>query len=132
MILQSFIVYSGVAGRVSVIKSEIILPLVGFEGEVLRDSRNKPHPVPTWPPLAFLLGNPAAAVRVELRSLSVVDPRVTCFFAASRRDGHAHWHDDAEAACGVESDAGAEFVAEAECGTDFQGIAQVEGVERAH
>lgn len=49
-----------------------------------------------------------------------------------RRDCHPHRHDDAEAAGGVAADAGAEFVAKAEGGTDFQGVGQVARTEGDH
>ena len=60
--------------------------------------------------------------------------RWSCFdFAGgSRRDRHSHRHDDAESAGGVAADAGAEFVAQAKCAADFEGVGQVARVERDH
>ena len=46
-----------------------------------------------------------------------------------RRDGHPHWHDDAEAAGGVAADAWTHLVAQAEGGADFHGVRQIVRVE---
>ena len=53
-------------------------------------------------------------------------------FMGACRNVQPHRHDDAEAAGGVTADAGAEFIAKAEGGADFQCVCQIACVERDH